>query len=414
VHRAVLANSLRVIVAPLPHLPEAYVGLWLRAGARYDDACGLSHFTEHLLHAGSRRYPNAHARALAIERIGGRLLAQTSEVDCAFRLRAPPSSIDEASSVIAEMVCRPLLRDARVERARVLEEILEDEDAADDAARSLVFRDHPLGRSVLGGERHVRELRMVAVRRWHRRIYCARNAVVVYAGKVSARTALRLARRDFGAMRAGRRLKSYAPKLNQQKVRVMATVDESQQTSLRFCFRAAGGRTPALDVLVELLDGGDEARLPHRLLDASGACYTADAELMDYGDASYLQVTAPSRRPAFVTRQVLAIVTDLARRGPTLAELEVVRRRIARDPAAMADAIDDVGAYHAIETLYEREARTIEDGSARRVAVTADEVRDAARDLASPRRLSVVVSGPARQVAQVKKLVRAWPGWRGR
>jgi predicted Zn-dependent peptidase len=291
--------------------------------------------------------------------------------------------------------------------------MLEDDDGPDDAALSVVFRGHPLGRSVVGGERHVRALRMADIRQWHRRVFCGRNAVVVYSGAVDTSTAMHLAQRDFGTIRPGRRLESETPTPSQRKPRVLATTDETEQTALRLCFRAFAA-TPALNVLEEVLDGGDDARVPHRLRDDSGACYTAKAELHDFGDVTYLQVTAPSRRPLFVVRQVLAIVTDLARRGPSPAELERVRRRIARSPAAMADTMEDVAAYLAVETLYGREPRAMEEQASQRVAVTADEVRDAARDLASPRRLSVVVSGPAREIARVKELVRAWPGWRGR
>jgi len=411
VRRTTLANGLRVVVVPQPHLHHAHVALFVRAGSRFEDSKtnGLSHLVEHTVHTGTRRFPDARALTLAIERIGGVIDAGTGEDDCVFPMYVPPKAIGEASSILAEVVRQPTFRHVKAERRRVIEEIREDEDAQDERARSLVFKRHPLGLCALGTEKRVRSFRKSELRQWHRRLFVAQNAVLVFAGAVTPRAALSFARRDFGTMRRGARLESDAPTFDRTKPRLAFAVADDDQTSLRCCFRGLDA-SAAVEVLGRVIGEGEVSRLYERLCDMTGLCYTAKAELCGYEDAAYMQITAVSRRPARVVREVLGILDALAREGPSVAELARVRQGIARWPLEMADSIEQTADFYGTEALYGRET-SLQGHVAKLLRVSADAVRGAARELARPERLSVVASGPKREIAQVKRLVKAWRGY---
>jgi predicted Zn-dependent peptidase len=183
----------------------------------------------------------------------------------------------------------------------------------------------------------------------------------------------------------------------------------SEQASLRFAFRAAAW-TPALDMLRRILDGGDASRLMHRLSLKEGWCYSPEADLHVYEDTACLQVTASSRTPWPVAREVLRTMDDLARRGPTNAELERARQDVAGESREMADGLLETAEFYGSEALRGREL-SLQEHFGQIMTVRADEVRDAARELAQPARLSVVASGPAREIAPVRKLVQAWGGY---
>jgi len=50
-HVATLPNGLGLVVRPMPHAQSVAIGVWARAGGRYEppDRVGISHFLEHLL-----------------------------------------------------------------------------------------------------------------------------------------------------------------------------------------------------------------------------------------------------------------------------------------------------------------------------------------------------------------------------
>jgi predicted Zn-dependent peptidase len=419
-----LANGLRVVVAPLPRLHRAHVALWARVGSRFETRAenGISHFLEHMIYRGTRRVRSAHAVNLAFERLGGSLYASTQVDHGIFSLSLPPESLDEACALFGEVLSQPAFLDMDIERGIVMEEILEDVDDegrqvdADNLSRALIYRDHPLGFTITGGEAHVRSFDEPALRRWHERHYTADNTVLAFSGAVDVEAAMRLAQRDFGGLGRGGRATGDPPLHAQKKPRLQIVENVSSQTELRVCLRAFSEvhpLRPALDVLMRLIDDGMSTRLYHRLCDARGLCYDVSAAYDGYEDDGIIDVAAgvQHQRAAEVTREILAMFEELAREGPTREELETARRRIAWDARSMPDSAEETGAFFASGLLFDRLA-TPEDHVAQLTAVEADQVREAARELARPERLNVVAVGLLED-GEDERLAGVVKGWTG-
>jgi len=421
---ATLANGLRVIVAPQPQLHRAHVALWARVGSRFErpEDNGISHFLEHMIYRGTQRVRSAHEVNLAFERLGGSLFASTQVDHGIFSLSLPPESLDEACALFGEVLARPAFLDIDIERGIVVEEILEDLDDegrqvdADNLSRALIYRDHPLGFTITGNEERVRGFDEPMLRRWHEGHYTARNAVLVFSGAIDETHALRLATRDFAELRAGSRIASTAPQHTQKKAHLEIVDNVSSQTDLRICFRAfaeTDARRPALDVLMRVIDDGMSTRLYHRLCDAHGLCYNVSAGYDGYEDDGVVDVAAgvQHKRAALVTREILAMFEELAREGPTAEELEKARRRIVWDARTLADSAEETAAFYAGGLLFDRFS-TPEEHVAQLVRVKADEVRQAARDLARPERLTAVAVGLLDD-GEDERLEAAVKGWQG-
>jgi len=421
---ATLANGLRVVVAPQPALHRTHVALWARVGSRFEtrEDNGISHFLEHMIYRGTLRVPSAHAVNLAFERLGGSLFASTQVDHGIFSLNLPPESLGEASALFGEVVAQPAFRDIDIEKGIVLEEILEDLDDegrqvdADNLSRALIYPQHPLGFTITGSEAHVRSFDEAGLRRWHERHYTGANAVLVFAGAVDEAEALRLAERDFAALPRGGRIPATPPQHAQKKARLQIVENVSSQTELRVCFRAFAEvhpMRPALDVLMRLVDDGMSTRLYHRLCDARGLCYDVSAAFDGYEDDGVVDVAAgvQHKRVALVAREVLAMFEELAQDGPTAEELETARRRVAWDARAMADSAEETGAFYGAGLLFDRFS-TPEEQVAELTRVGADDVREAARQLARPERLNVVAVGLLDD-GEDERLADVVKGWSG-
>jgi predicted Zn-dependent peptidase len=424
-HRtATLSNGLRVVVSPLPQLHRAHVALWARVGSRFEsrDENGISHFLEHMIYRGTRRVPSAHAVNLMFEHLGGSLFASTQVDHGIFSLTLPPESLDEACAAFGEVLSQPAFLDIDIERGIVLEEILEDLDDegrqidADNLSRALIYGDHALGFTITGSESHVRSFDERRLRSWHSRHYTADNTVLCFAGAVEEATALRLAERDFGALRRGVRAGAEPPEHSQAKPRLRIVDNVSSQTELRLCLRAFPERHPmraALDVAMRLVDDGMSTRLYHRLCDARGLCYDVSAAYDGYEDDGVLDVAAgvQHKRVARVTGEILAMFEELAREGPSPDELEKARRRIAWDARAMADSAEETGAFYAAGLIFDRFS-TPQEHVDELTRVSAEQVRDAVRELARPERLNVIAVGLLED-GEDARLARVVEGWRG-
>ena len=185
VDRDVLPNDLRITTVELPHLHGASLVVYAKVGSRYEPPTdnGLSHFLEHMLFRGTRKFPSSYALNLAIEELGGTLHAETGRDYSLYQINLAPDAVVEGISSLGEQLGAPRLSDIELEREIILEEIGEDLDERgrdvnlDDKVRAAMFPGHGLGQKITGPRRNVRGFSGGDVRRHLRRHYGARNLV---------------------------------------------------------------------------------------------------------------------------------------------------------------------------------------------------------------------------------------------
>jgi predicted Zn-dependent peptidase len=422
--RATLANGLRVVAAPQPRLSRAHVALYVRVGSRFEDprTNGLSHFLEHMIYRGTPRLPTAHEVNLAFESLGGYLYAATHTDYGVFSVTLPPESLDEACALFGEVLRAPSFGGIETEKNIVCEEILEDLDDegrqidADNLSRELVYPEHPLGYTITGDEARVRSFTDAMCRTHHAKHYVAQNAVLAFAGNVSADRAMELAERDFGALPSGEVTRGAPPVHAQKKPRLRILENVSSQTELRLCLRAFGESAPerpALEMLMRMIDDGMSTRLYHRICDDKGLCYDVSAGYDGYEDDGLVDFAAGVQhsRVALVTSEILGLLEEIAQTGPTEDELAKAKRRHAWDMATFPDSAEDTAGFLAGGLLFER-FETFDERRDSLSRVTREDVRDVARRIAEPDRLSVVAVGLLED-GEDRRLTDVVKGWRG-
>ncbi len=427
----VLPSGVRLVAVPQPHLHRAHVAAYVRVGSRFEDekTNGLSHFLEHMIYRGTERLRSAHAVNYAFERLGGSLYAATQVDYGVFSVSLPPENFDEAVSLFAEVLAEPAFHDVGIEQGIVCEEILEDLDDegrqvdADNLSRELIYPDHPLGYTITGDEARVRSFDEIALRRHHESHYRGAGVVVVASGALAGANAQSAGARavdrleaSFGRVPPGERLPAVPPPRSQKKPRMRIVENVSSQTELRVCLRGipeTDPDRPALDVFMRLVDDGMSTRLYHRICDAQGLCYDVSAAYDGYEDDGVIDFAAGTQhqRTAKVAREILGMVEELAREGPTDEELEKVRARHRWELSSMRDSAEELAGFYAGGHLFDR-FETLDDRLARTVAVTRDDVVRVAKRIAEPSRLNVVAVGLLDK-GEDKRLADVVKGWKG-
>jgi predicted Zn-dependent peptidase len=400
-----LDNGLAVVVAPQPQLHRAHVALYVRVGSRFETAKnnGLSHFLEHMLYRGTPRLPHAHDVNLAFESLGGYLYAATQVDFGVFSVTLPTETLDATTELFADVLMHPTFADIEIEKEIVCEEILEDLDDegrqvdADNLSRQLIYPDHPLGFTITGDEDHVRSFTREMLTAHHARHYNAANAVLAFSGAIDPGRAIDLAAKHFVAMPTGARVTSASPVHAQKRPRFELVENVSSQTELRVCFRAVPDRSPmraAMDMLMRILDDGMSTRLYHRVCDDKGLCYDVSASYDGYDDDGVLDFAAGVQhaRAAVVAREIMALVGELARKGPTDAELEKAKRRHVWDMGTMLDSPEELAGFYSAGLLFDR-FETPEARNEQNLAVTSEHIRALAETIAQPDRLNVLAVG---------------------
>jgi predicted Zn-dependent peptidase len=316
---------------------------------------------------------------------------------------APAESVAESSRLFGDVLAHPTFNDIEIEKGIVCEEILEDLDDegrqvdADNLSRQLIYPTHPLGYTITGDEKRVRSFDLPMLHTHHARHYNASNSVLAFSGAIEPKEALALADRCFSGLPKGSPVLADAPVHTQKKPRLEIVENVSSQTELRVCFRAvpeASEHRPAMDMLMRILDDGMSTRLYHRICDSKGLCYDVGASFDGYEDDGILDFMAGVQhaRTSVVTREILELLCDLAKKGPSEAEVDKAKKRNAWEMRTIFDSPEDLAGFYAGGLLFDR-FETPEARLAANTAVTPARLREMAELLAQPDRLNVLAVG---------------------
>ena len=164
-----LPSGLRLVTERMPHVRSVSIGVWLARGSRHEPAeqSGIAHFVEHMLFKGTATR-SAEDIAQTIDSIGGQMDAFTAKEYASYYIKVLDEHLPLAVDVLSDIVMRPAFDADDIEREKkvVLEEIKMVEDTPDDLVHELFtehfWRNHPLGRPILGheGNRRIAERRI--------------------------------------------------------------------------------------------------------------------------------------------------------------------------------------------------------------------------------------------------------------
>ena len=134
-----LDNGLRVLTVTLPHVQSVSLGFFMAVGSRFEsqELSGASHFIEHMLFKGTRRWPTARDVAEAIDGRGGMFNASTGLETTLYWAKVAAADVPQALDVLSDMLLQPTFDPAEMEKERTV--IAEDVvGATDDAVDILV------------------------------------------------------------------------------------------------------------------------------------------------------------------------------------------------------------------------------------------------------------------------------------
>src|SRR3954464_8211174 len=165
IQREVLPNGLIILTEEMPHIRSVSIGIWVKTGSRHEDpeVNGISHFLEHMVFKGTRSR-TAEDIARQIDSIGGNMDAFTGKETICFNAKVLDEHLPIPIDLLSDIVLNPTFdpKDIDREKGVILEEIKMDEDNPDYLVHEIFtqnfWRDHPLGKPILGTKETVREL----------------------------------------------------------------------------------------------------------------------------------------------------------------------------------------------------------------------------------------------------------------
>jgi predicted Zn-dependent peptidase len=308
------------------------------AGARTErpEENGMAHFLEHLVFKGGEKYPHYRDVNETAERLGAVLNAFTSHDLVAFHVTARAEKAMEALDLLSDFAGRPLLDAGELDRERgvVIQEIQRYKDQPASVAADLIdtaaFGEHPLGRTVLGPEEHLRTFTREGIVAFRERQWSGTRGGAYLVGNVD--------HLDDGAVEellerfptlAAPPAYEPAPVLRPE---ILVEERDTNQSHLRMQYQPKiDVRSPseraALKIYSTLLGGSMGSRLFDEIREQRGLCYSVWAVDHAYADTPILQVGSglDSSKCIEAYQRMREIVDELRTDGPTREEVERAR-----------------------------------------------------------------------------------------
>ncbi len=200
-----LPNGLRVIVAERPGLPILSAQLVVKSGGEVDpaDGAGAMEMLATLLMRGAAKR-SAPQLAQAIESLGGAIETGAGWDGTSVKLTIMTAHAGPALEIMRDVVRRPALAEEEVARVRAetLDELrvkLEEPGVlAKAAAARVIFGDGPYGHLLSGTPQSVARLSRAQLVKLHGTYFRPDNAVLVFAGDLTAEQGFAWAAQFFG------------------------------------------------------------------------------------------------------------------------------------------------------------------------------------------------------------------------
>ncbi|MDH5763431.1 MAG: insulinase family protein [Nitrospinota bacterium] len=409
--RSVLGNGLTVVAVEMPHIHSVEIAMFVRAGLRFENQKnnGISHFLEHMMFRGNRRYPDSISLNLEFEKIGRDLRASTLSEYTYYGFSPHYDQLERGMELFAEFFTDPTFPQIELEREIILEECLEDLNAEgenvdiNNLACALMYPDNPLALPTIGTEESIKAIDTEMLRNYFEQYYCPSNMVLVGAGCMNQLQFMDLAHKHFESLpcRGSAVPRDYfvnSVREDQTAPQFLVQEDVDSQDEVQICFRAMSYNHPdyyTACLVGRLFDDGVSSRLQKVLREEQGLAYSVECRATSLADIGTLDfdVTVRPEKVASIVRVIFGEIKKFLDSGATQKELDHVKKRYMYD---LALELDDPGkqvARYGFSELFSK-VISLEEEKELVESISLEDIRRVAGQIFQARNLNVVLVGP--------------------
>lgn len=423
-----LPNGLTVIEVPSHDAESVVVDFFVKTGSRSETAKenGISHFLEHFLFKGTKKYPSALAISSLIDAIGGEMNANTGKEHTQFFIKAASEHLPLIFEVLTDMLQNPLLDEKELEREKgvIIEEINMYKDTPmmeiDNVLERTMWPKDALGRDIAGTKETVVRFNHQMFVDYINRHYQTPNMILGISGKYDAKQFNRLVQQYWvfmpkilfakhGKENLWRLWQPAKDRQNTPRVKVQFKKTEQAHLSLGFKGFAYGDkRNTAQSVLAAVLGGGMSSRLFIEVREKRGLAYYVRSSPSNYQDTGAFSIGAGVQIGKI--KEALRVISQELKKIKSqkidAKELKKAKEYLkGKTTLALEDNqnrldwfLEHVAFYPKIETPKEV-FKKID-------AVKSSDVQKVARDLFNNRQMTLAVIGPYKNDRQFREILK--------
>lgn len=418
-HKRVLKNGLTIIEVPSNDAESVVVDFFVKTGSRSELAKenGISHFLEHFLFKGTKKFPTTMAITELIDGIGGEMNANTGKEHTQYFIKGHHNHLPIIFEVLTDMLQNPLLDKEELEREKgvIVEEINMYRDTprinVGNVLEEIMWQGDPLGRDIAGTPEVVRKFTQKMFASYMDRHYQASNMILGISGKYDRAALNRLITKYWNKFPSKKFHKAPKAKDTQKSPRLKLVYKDTQQAHFNLGFKGFNyndKKNVAAAVLAAVLGGGMSSRLFSEIRERRGLAYYVRAGNSQYQDTGVFDISAGIRTTSIeeaikvtlnLLKDVLAIPITERELGKAKAYIRGRTTLYLEDNQARLD-------WYLEQTAFERKTKAPAVVFKEIEAVTIKQVQSVAKDLFQPGKMSLAIIGPYKNAKPFEKLLK--------
>ncbi len=418
--RTTLPNGLRLLTTHMPEMRSASIAFFFAVGSRFEQnqIAGASHFIEHMLFKGSKRYPTARLISEAIEGVGGVFNGSTGKELTSYTARVPADSLSVVLDVLADMIRNPLFDGNEIEKERgvIIEELSSTQDDPQEWVNLLIdeamWPGLPLGRDDAGTVETVARIQRQQLLEYLNTFYRPNALVLSIAGNIDHQQVRQHVERLFQDWQPAPvpTWTACLPPRTAVPVRMIKKATEQTNISLATLGVASGSDDYYPLLLVNaVLGDGMSSRLFQSVREEQGLAYDIGSYFNSYYETGSLVVSA-GVDPSNTKDTIRAIMTELTHLCENLVppeELERTKAYLRGGLVLGLEGTQQVASWLGSQECLHQHVLSIDEVVARVNAVTSQDIQRVAQSCFSPewRRLAIIGPDDPRRAGYFEQLL---------
>ena len=291
---------------------------------------GISHFIEHMIFKGSPKFPNYLDISKTFDANGISFNAYTSKDTTAYHYKflSTKENLDIICKITSDMIMNPLMREKEIDTERnvIIQEYNDDADDIDDyieeKIESTLLEGHPLGRSIIGTLKTIKDINRKELVEYHKKYYKPDNLVISFSGKQTTNY-LPIIQNYFGKSKDYKTID-----LNTQDSIEIIPFDDKhpnyeidcfpkdlKQDYIHIIFKTKGYYDPMriqYKLLMNILGGNMSSRLFVEIREKLGLVYSIKCDITNYEELGYFDIYAQTE-PKDTIKCITAIFRELVK-----------------------------------------------------------------------------------------------------
>jgi predicted Zn-dependent peptidase len=402
-----LPGGLRVATCEMPHAQTAAMGIWASVGGRHEPAPvnGISHFIEHMLFKGTARR-SARRIMQEIEGVGGDMNAYTAEERTCYYATAAAEYFPRVCDVLCDIYLSPRFSQADIDRERgvIAEEILmyrdEPSSHVQELLNSTFWPGHALGRPITGTLETIGHLGREEFLHYRTGHYHTTSTVVSAAGNVRHEDVLERVTKQLAGLGQGRKPSARRAPAAPVRPRLCVEARDIQQTQVAMAIPAFGhkdDRRYALSLLHILLGGNASSRLFQELREKRGLCYSVSTHPLTLDDTGVFNISIglDKKNLEKSLRLIFSEFQSISTKPVGPAELRRAKEYAIGSSRMSLERASSQNMRLGSSVLVYGKVVDPESVHEKIRAVTPEEIRQAAKEILDPTRMSLAIVGPS-------------------